>query len=67
MNVTVSPRTRRENAITLTEAGMELVRRGDAVFEQARHIALPRMAPDDLTAALRLLASMDEALTSAER
>ncbi|MEV4126794.1 MarR family transcriptional regulator [Nocardia sp. NPDC049707] len=67
MSVTVSPRTRRANAITLTEAGAELVRRGDAVFEQARHTALPRMAPDDLAAALRLLASMDEALTSAER
>jgi DNA-binding MarR family transcriptional regulator len=67
MSVTVSPRTRRENTITLTVAGTELVRRGDAVFEQARHTALPYMAPDDLTAALRLLASMDETLTSAVR
>ncbi|WP_328392107.1 MarR family winged helix-turn-helix transcriptional regulator [Nocardia sp. NBC_00416] len=67
MNVAVSPRTRRANTITLTEAGTEMVRRGDATFEQARHTALERMAPDDLAAALRLLASMDEALTASLR
>ena len=34
--------SRRENAIALTAAGTALVRRGDALFENARETVLPR-------------------------
>lgn len=62
MTVRVSPHTRRENSVALTAEGTDLVRRGDAVFQEARESVLPAFAPSDMQAALRLLAAMNHAL-----
>jgi DNA-binding MarR family transcriptional regulator len=65
MSVQPSPHTRRENTVELTKAGTDLVRRGDAIFEQARDNVLPRLAPRDMTTVVRVLSSMNAALERA--
>ncbi|HEY3873033.1 MAG TPA: MarR family winged helix-turn-helix transcriptional regulator [Actinocrinis sp.] len=65
MNVEPSAHSRRENTVTLTPAGTELVRRGDTAFRQAREAALPAIDPDDLRCAIRVLAAMNNALDPA--
>lgn len=64
MNVQPSAHSRRENAVSLTPAGTDLARRGDIAFEQARAAALPAIEPDDLRAAIRALAAMNDALAA---
>jgi DNA-binding MarR family transcriptional regulator len=61
MTVQVSALNRRENTVALTAAGTDLVRRGDAVFEQAREALLPAFRPNDMAATLRLLTAMSQA------
>jgi DNA-binding MarR family transcriptional regulator len=67
MTVRVSDRTRRENAVALTPAGTDLVRRGDAAFHQASATALPALDPHDAQTAIRVLAAMNETLDSTAR
>jgi DNA-binding MarR family transcriptional regulator len=55
MTVRVAPHTRRENAVTLTEAGTDLVRRGDALTETSRAALQDAADPADLAAAIRAL------------
>ncbi|WP_194904281.1 MarR family winged helix-turn-helix transcriptional regulator [Catenulispora rubra] len=62
MEVQPSPHSRRENTLTLTTAGTELVRRGDTAFHQARAAVLPPADPHDMHAALRVLAAVNDAL-----
>ena len=42
MTVAVSERTRRENDVRLTDAGAEVVRRGDTLFNDSRQAGFPR-------------------------
>lgn len=65
MNVQPSPHNRRENIVTLTPPGTDLVRRGDTAFQQARAAILPTIDPDDMHAAIRVLAIMNDALDQA--
>jgi DNA-binding MarR family transcriptional regulator len=65
MSVQPSPHTRRENTVKLTKAGTDLVRRGDAIFQQARETVLPPLAPRDVTTVVRVLGSMNAALERA--
>lgn len=58
MSVRVASHTRRENAVTLTEAGTALVRRGDALTQTSRAALQNAIDPDDLTAAIRVLGSL---------
>jgi len=62
MKVQPSAHSRRENTVTLTPAGTDLVQRGDAAFQQARAAVLPAIDVDDMRAAIRVLASMNDAL-----
>jgi len=55
MTVRVAPHTRRENAVSLTEAGTALVRRGDELTEASRAAMRNAADPADLTAAIRAL------------
>ncbi len=65
MSVQPAPHTRRENTIRLTEAGTDLVRRGDILFEQARASVLPTIPARDMATAVRVLNSMNAALEHA--
>lgn len=58
MTVQVASHTRRENAVTLTEAGTALVRRGDALTHASRAALHDAADPGDLTAAIRVLRSL---------
>jgi DNA-binding MarR family transcriptional regulator len=58
MTVRVATHTRRENAVTLTEAGTTLVRRGDALTQTSRTALQDATDPGDLTAAVRVLRSL---------
>jgi DNA-binding MarR family transcriptional regulator len=58
MTVRVATHTRRENAVTLTEAGTALVRRGDALTQTSRTALQDATDPGDLTAAVRVLRSL---------
>ncbi len=62
MTVQVSQRTRRENRITLTPAGTDLVRRGDALFRDAQRNVLPVIDDHDMAAALRVLSGLNTSL-----
>jgi DNA-binding MarR family transcriptional regulator len=62
MTVQPAEHSRRENAVALTPAGQDLVRRGDAMFEEARRDTLPMIDADDMAAALRVLASLNTSL-----
>jgi DNA-binding MarR family transcriptional regulator len=62
MRVERSQRTRRENNVTLTPAGKDLVARGDTLLRQAQPASLPTISEDDMTATLRVLASLRAAL-----
>ncbi|MET9933300.1 MULTISPECIES: MarR family winged helix-turn-helix transcriptional regulator [unclassified Streptomyces] len=62
VEVRPAPHSRRENAVRLTPAGTDLVRRGDAAFDREREGVLPLLDPDDLRAALRVLTHMNDAL-----
>jgi DNA-binding MarR family transcriptional regulator len=63
ITVRVASHTRRENAVTLTEAGTTLVRRGDALTQSSRAAVLDAIDPEDLTATIRVL---DRLLTALE-
>jgi DNA-binding MarR family transcriptional regulator len=62
MTVRVAAHTRRENAVTLTQAGTALVRQGDALTQTPRAALQDATHPDDLTAAIRVLRSLLKAL-----
>jgi DNA-binding MarR family transcriptional regulator len=62
MTVRVAPHTRRENAVTLTEAGTALVRRGDALTETSRAALRDAADPADLAAAIRALRGLLQVL-----
>jgi DNA-binding MarR family transcriptional regulator len=62
MTVQTSPQSRRENIITLTAKGTDLVRRGDAAFEREKADALPEVGAQDMQTAIRVLAAMNVAL-----
>jgi DNA-binding MarR family transcriptional regulator len=62
MKVQPSPHNRRENIVTLTPAGTDLVRRGDTAFQQTRTAILPPVDPHDMHAAIRVLSTMNDAL-----
>ena len=55
MTVKVAEHTRRENAVTLTAAGTDLVRRGDALTGGARAALAGAAEPADVQAAIRVL------------
>lgn len=67
MTAEVSPHSRRENVLALTPAGTDLVRRGDAAFQQARGSALPELEPEEMRAAIRVLAAMNDTLDASIR
>jgi DNA-binding MarR family transcriptional regulator len=58
MTVRVASHTRRENSVTLTEAGTTLVRHGDALTQTSRAVMRDTADPEDLTAAIRVLRSL---------
>jgi DNA-binding MarR family transcriptional regulator len=58
ITVRVASHTRREHAVTLTEAGTALVRRGDALTQASRTALQDAADPGDLAAALRVLRSL---------
>jgi len=60
MTVETSPHNRRENTLGLTDAGTDLVRRGDALHAASRSTWDPD--PDELRATLRVLEQMNRAL-----
>ncbi|HEY7009616.1 MAG TPA: MarR family transcriptional regulator [Jatrophihabitantaceae bacterium] len=60
MTVAVSERTRRENKVSLTAAGTDLVRRGDALFSTARQAGFPDISDKDMAATLRTLSKLDD-------
>jgi DNA-binding MarR family transcriptional regulator len=62
MTVRVAPHTRRENAVALTEAGTNLVRRGDKLAQGSRAAMLDAVDPADLTTAVRVLGGLLQAL-----
>lgn len=62
MSVEVAPHSRRENFVSLTAAGTDLVRRGDAEFDAARTPVLKSLSKDDVAAALRVLGALRESL-----
>ncbi len=62
MTVQVAPHTRRENAVTLTEAGAALVRTGDALYEAPRAAMLAAVDPAELTATVHVLRDLLQAL-----
>ncbi len=61
MTVEVSAHSRRENSVSLTQTGTDLVRRGDVLFQKSRKAALPALDADDLAAAIRTLAAFKTA------
>lgn len=67
MRVEPSPQNRRENLVTLTLAGTDLVRHGDAVFEPGRMAVLESLDPKDVRAALRVLTAMNDAFDGMAR
>ncbi|GAA1963207.1 MarR family winged helix-turn-helix transcriptional regulator [Agromyces allii] len=62
MTAETSAHNRREKALGLTAAGTDLVRRGDALYAEARTTTLPTGDADDVHAALRVLEQMNRAL-----
>ena len=58
MTVRVAAHTRRENAVTLTQAGTALVRQGDTLTQAPRAALQDATDPEDLTAAVRFLGSL---------
>jgi DNA-binding MarR family transcriptional regulator len=62
MTVEAAAHTRRENSVSLTRAGTDLVRRGDALFQKSRDALVSAVAPQDLQAAIRALDAMNNAL-----
>jgi DNA-binding MarR family transcriptional regulator len=61
MQVEVAAHSRRENSVSLTPAGTDLVRRGDELFQKRRLAALPALDADDLAGAIRTLAALKHA------
>ncbi|MGW1198529.1 MarR family winged helix-turn-helix transcriptional regulator [Streptomyces sp. NPDC002536] len=64
VTVQPSPHSRRENAVFLTPAGTDLVRRGDTAFHRDRAAILPIVDPDDMHAVIRVLTVMNNALST---
>ena len=62
MTVGPAPHSRREHIVALTDAGTQLVRRGDTLFESARRDAFPTLPPGNLAATLATLAALNGAL-----
>jgi DNA-binding MarR family transcriptional regulator len=60
MTVAVSERTRREHDVGLTDAGTDLVRRGDALFGTARTTEFADITAQDMAATLRTLSHLDD-------
>ncbi|MFW0786628.1 MarR family winged helix-turn-helix transcriptional regulator [Gordonia sp. CPCC 206044] len=60
ITVSAAAHSRRDNEIALTEAGTEMVRRGDEMFAQAR-ADFPTISERDMAVTLRTLATFDEA------
>ena len=54
-----------ENEVALTPAGLDLVRRGDDLFRDARRRGLPVIDDDDMAATLRVLSSLNASLDAA--
>jgi DNA-binding MarR family transcriptional regulator len=62
MTVQVAAHTRRENAVSLTEAGTALVRRGDALSQASRAAMLDAIDPGEYAAAVHVLRGLLGAL-----
>jgi DNA-binding MarR family transcriptional regulator len=62
MTVDVSPHSRRENAVALTAAGRDVVRRGDDLFQSSREVLLSAVDKEEMAAAIRTLAVLNEKL-----
>jgi DNA-binding MarR family transcriptional regulator len=62
MDVQPSSQNRRENALSLTAAGMDVVRRGDALYADARRTTLPAADAADIGTTLRVLGELNRAL-----
>jgi DNA-binding MarR family transcriptional regulator len=62
MTVRVAAHTRRENAVTLTEAGTALVRQGDALTQTSRAALQDAAGSKDLGTAIRVLRSFLDVL-----
>jgi DNA-binding MarR family transcriptional regulator len=62
LGVTTSTTSRRQNSVTLTDAGTELVRRGDALMAKEQLVAFEGIEPADFTATLSLLGRFVETL-----
>lgn len=66
MNVEASPLNRRENTVTLTPDGTDLVRRGDEAFTRQRSAILSAVDPDEMRGAISVLGAMQESILGAE-
>ncbi|ACU72248.1 transcriptional regulator, MarR family [Catenulispora acidiphila DSM 44928] len=62
MTVRTAEHNRRENLITLTPTGTHLVRQGDAAFEREKAESLPKLPPQEMRTAIRVLTAMNSAL-----
>ena len=60
----VSPNSRREKTMALTEKGSALVRQGDALLADSQLVSFGLLDPDDFRAALRVLSSFVAILES---
>lgn len=65
MRVETSPRSRRENLVSLTPSGTALVRAGDGILARSLVADLPALDPSDLGSTIRTLAEVNSALGGA--
>jgi DNA-binding MarR family transcriptional regulator len=61
MTVTVSPSSRRENAVALTPRGTELVRRGDELLATVLERDMPALPAGEVAATVRTLGTLNAA------
>ena len=66
VRVEPSPHSRREKLVELTEAGKQLVRKGDELVDQTRSAQLASLPRSDVAATMRTLISVYRGLTKTE-
>lgn len=66
VRVELSPHSRREKLVELTEAGKQLVRKGDELVDQTRSAQLASLPRSDVAATMRTLISVYRGLTKTE-
>ncbi len=67
LSVQPSPVSRREHALTVTEAGQQVLARGRSVQEYYQQLTDERLADEDVAAAVRVLRAMCDLLEQEEK